>query len=123
VERIQAYAGDRIVYLGESIDQASARVRAKILTAGQGEIPVEYRLSRVGARWAVSDVPIGGVSFVGSPTRSSRSSPSGAGSRDWARRKRSRCRAVDTPLPAIVSHGPPSRAAAGVSDGPSANGA
>jgi phospholipid transport system substrate-binding protein len=66
VERIQAYAGDRIVYLGESIDQASARVRAKILTAGRGEVPVEYRLYRVGARWAVYDVLIGGVSFVAS---------------------------------------------------------
>jgi len=41
VEKIQAYAGDRIVYLGESIDQAYARVRAKIVTAGRGEIPVE----------------------------------------------------------------------------------
>jgi phospholipid transport system substrate-binding protein len=69
VERIQAYAGDRIVYLGESIDQAYARVRAKIVPAGQGEIPVEYRLYRVGARWAVYDVLIGGVSFV-EPDRS-----------------------------------------------------
>ena len=61
VEKIQAYAGDRIVYLGES----------KIVTAGRGEIPVEYRLYRVGARWAVYDVLIGGVSFIASYRRES----------------------------------------------------
>src|SRR3989442_2346432 len=66
VGKFQAYAGDQIVYQGESIDQAAAAVRAKIVTAGRGEIPVEYRLSRVGARWAVYDVLIGGVSLVSS---------------------------------------------------------
>jgi len=64
VGKFQASVGGRIVYEGESIDQASAAVRTKILTASQGEIPVEYRLSRVGARWAVYDVLIGGVSLV-----------------------------------------------------------
>ncbi len=66
VGKIQAYRGDRIVYLGESIDKTYAAVRSKILTAGEGEIPVEYRLNRVGSRWAVYDVLIGGVSFVSS---------------------------------------------------------
>jgi len=51
--------------------QAYARVRAKIVTAGRGEIPVEYRLYRVGARWAVYDVLIGGVSFIASYRRES----------------------------------------------------
>ena len=32
---------------------------------------MEYRLSRVGARWAVSDVLIGGASFVASYRRES----------------------------------------------------
>ena len=63
MERIQAYAGDRIVSLGES-DRASARVRATILTAGQGEIPVDYRMLRRGDRWVVYDVLIEGVSLV-----------------------------------------------------------
>jgi len=66
VSKLEAYAGDRIAYDGESIDRASAAVRAKILTVGQGAIPVEYRLSRVGARWAVYDVLIGGVSLISS---------------------------------------------------------
>ena len=64
--KLQTYAGDRIVYLGESIDMAYAAVRAKILTSGQREIPVEYRLYRVGSRWVAYDVLIGGASFVSS---------------------------------------------------------
>jgi phospholipid transport system substrate-binding protein len=66
VGKFQAYASDQIVYQGESIDQAAAAVRTKIVTASEGEIPVEYRLSRVGARWAVYDVLIGGVSLIAS---------------------------------------------------------
>lgn len=65
VGKIQAHPG-RIVYTGESIDKAYAAVRSKILTARQGEIPIEYRLYRVGMRWAVYDVMISGVSFVSS---------------------------------------------------------
>jgi phospholipid transport system substrate-binding protein len=63
VGKIQAYPG-RIVYTGESIDKTYAAVRSKILTAGQGEIAIEYRLHRAGMRWAVYDVVISGASFV-----------------------------------------------------------
>ncbi len=39
-------------------------LRSKIVTGRGSEIPVDYRLHQVGARWVVYDVAVSGVSFV-----------------------------------------------------------
>ncbi|HKW90676.1 MAG TPA: ABC transporter substrate-binding protein [Methylomirabilota bacterium] len=62
--KLENYAGEQIVYLGETVDGEFATVRSKIVTSRGSEIPVDYRLHMVGARWAVYDVAVSGVSFV-----------------------------------------------------------
>jgi len=64
IGRLESYAGEQIVYLGEQMDGEFATVRSKIVTARGAEIPVDYRLHQVGARWVVYDVAVSGVSFV-----------------------------------------------------------
>jgi phospholipid transport system substrate-binding protein len=62
--KLENYAGEQIVYLGQTVDGNFATVRSKIVTDRGGEIPVDYRLHLVGSRWAVYDVAVSGVSFV-----------------------------------------------------------
>ena len=62
--KLESYAGEQIVYLGETVDGDFATVRSKIITGRGAEIPVDYRLHLVGSRWAVYDVAVSGVSFV-----------------------------------------------------------
>ncbi|MGH7299605.1 MAG: MlaC/ttg2D family ABC transporter substrate-binding protein [Candidatus Rokuibacteriota bacterium] len=64
IGRLENYAGEQIVYLGEDVDGEFATVRSKIVTGRGNEISVDYRLHQVGARWAVYDVAVSGVSFV-----------------------------------------------------------
>jgi phospholipid transport system substrate-binding protein len=64
IGRLESYAGEQIVYLSEQLDGEFATVRSKIVTARGTEIPVDYRLHQVGARWVVYDVAVSGVSFV-----------------------------------------------------------
>src|SRR5690348_16217776 len=62
--KLENYAGEQIVYLGETVDGDFATVRSKIVTARGAEIPVDYRLHLVNSRWAVYDAAVQGVSFV-----------------------------------------------------------
>lgn len=63
--KLENYAGEQIVYVSETVDGDFATVRSKIVTGRGTEIPVDYRLHMVGTRWAVYDVAVQGVSFVG----------------------------------------------------------
>lgn len=63
--RLENYSGERIIYLGETVDGDFATVRSKIVTGTNSELTLSYRLHLVGQRWAVYDVLIEGVSFVG----------------------------------------------------------
>jgi phospholipid transport system substrate-binding protein len=64
VGRLENYAGEQVVYVSEQVDGEFATVRSKIVTGRGTEIPVDYRLHQVGARWVVYDVAVSGVSFV-----------------------------------------------------------
>src|SRR5881397_3315151 len=64
INRIEAYAGENITYLGEAIDANYATVRSKILTDRRSEITLDYRLHLRDGRWRVYDLQIDGVSFV-----------------------------------------------------------
>jgi phospholipid transport system substrate-binding protein len=64
IGRLENYAGEQVVYVSEQIDGDFATVRSKIVTGRGTEVPVDYRLHQVGARWAVYDVAVSGVSFV-----------------------------------------------------------
>jgi phospholipid transport system substrate-binding protein len=62
--KIELYNGEKIVYLGDTVDGDYATVRTKLLTTQGSEIPVDYKMGRQGDRWIVYDVVIEGVSLV-----------------------------------------------------------
>jgi phospholipid transport system substrate-binding protein len=63
--RIEAYAGERIVYTGEQVDGAYATVRSRVVTSRRsGDTTLDYRLHLREGRWKVYDVLIDQVSFV-----------------------------------------------------------
>ena len=65
--RIEHYSGERIAWLDESLDGDVAVVRTRLAgRSGGPDIPVEYRVHRVGERWLAYDVSVEGVSLVAS---------------------------------------------------------
>ena len=65
VSKIEAYAGERILYVGETVESDQATVKTKLVTRAGTEIPIDYRLQKEGDRFRVYDVLIEGVSLVG----------------------------------------------------------
>ena len=63
---IENYAGEEVVYAGETIAGDYATVRSKIVTTRRAEISVDYRLYRSTAGWLVFDVALENVSLVAS---------------------------------------------------------
>jgi phospholipid transport system substrate-binding protein len=61
---IENYAGEKIAFVGESVTGPYAQVRSRITTDRRVEISIDYRLIENGARWAVYDVVLDGVSLV-----------------------------------------------------------
>jgi phospholipid transport system substrate-binding protein len=64
ISKIEAYSGEKIVYVGEAIDGNQAIVRTRIVGKQGTEIPVDYRMLVDGGRWRAYDVSIEGVSLV-----------------------------------------------------------
>ena len=62
--RLEQYAGERIQYIGESVDGNFATVKTRITTKSGAELPVDYQVLRRGDRWFVYDVWIEGVSLM-----------------------------------------------------------
>jgi phospholipid transport system substrate-binding protein len=65
IARMDEYGGERIKYLGESIDGRLASVRARIVTKTGTEVSVESRMNLRGDRWLIYDILIENVSLVG----------------------------------------------------------
>jgi len=65
VSNIEAYSGEKILYLGEAIEGEQATVHTKLVTKSNTEIPIDYRMQKEGDRWRTYDVLIEGVSLVG----------------------------------------------------------
>jgi len=65
--QVEAAGGERITFLGESIEGGgSATVRSKVVTRQGAEIPLDYRLHRLDGSWRIYDVVVQGVSFIAS---------------------------------------------------------
>jgi len=65
IGRIEAYAGERIVYVGETVDGDYAVVRSKIASPRRHQdTAISYRMVLRDGRWRVYDVLVDGVSFV-----------------------------------------------------------
>ncbi|NKE70291.1 MlaC/ttg2D family ABC transporter substrate-binding protein [Candidatus Manganitrophus noduliformans] len=61
--KIEGYTDEKVVYTRERLDGDFAEVKTKILRKGD-EIPIDYRLFRIGSDWRVYDIVIDGVSLV-----------------------------------------------------------
>jgi len=64
ISKIESYSGEKIQYVGETIDGNQAVVRTRIVSKQGTETPVEYRMLLQGDRWRAYDVTIEGVSLV-----------------------------------------------------------
>ena len=64
ISRVELYGGEKIQFLGDTVEGDQARVMTKLLTKSGSEIPIEYRMHRRGDRWLVYDVVIEGVSLI-----------------------------------------------------------
>jgi len=64
ISKIDLYGGEKVFYVGESVDGHLATVRTKVTTKQGTEVPVDYRMLRRGERWLVYDVAVEGVSLV-----------------------------------------------------------
>ncbi len=62
--KIEKYSGEKVAYLGDTVDGDLATVKTKFTTKQGTEIPVDYRLLRRSDRWLVYDVFVEGVSLV-----------------------------------------------------------
>lgn len=64
ISKIDQYQGEKVSYIGESIEGDLALVRTKIVTPKGSEVPVDYRMEQRDGHWKVYDVNIEGVSLV-----------------------------------------------------------
>ena len=64
ISRIELYGGEKIAYVGETIDGDQAVVRTRLVTRQGTEIHVEYRMHLRDGKWLVYDVVIEGVSLI-----------------------------------------------------------
>ena len=65
IGKIEMYSGEKIQFVGDTIDGDQATVRTRLVTKQGTDIPVDYRMHRVpGDRWLTYDVSIEGVSLV-----------------------------------------------------------
>lgn len=62
--KIEQYGGERISYLGESMDGDLGTIRTKITTKSGADLLVDYRLLPRNGRWFVYDVSFDGVSLI-----------------------------------------------------------
>ena len=58
ISKIELYGGEKIGYIGESMDGDLATVRTRIVTRHGTEIPIDYKMHTLGSRWLVYDVSI-----------------------------------------------------------------
>jgi len=65
IGKVEGYAGEKVVFEGEKVEDGYSLVKTKIITPSKGtEISVYYRLQDNGDNWMVYDVVIEGVSLV-----------------------------------------------------------
>ena len=64
MKKVEDYSGEKVLYGEETKDGDHARVKIRIVTKKNKDIPVEYRLKKEGNDWLIYDVSIEGVSLV-----------------------------------------------------------
>ena len=64
ISKIDLYQGERVTYLGDTIDGTQAMVRTQFLTKQGSRVHVDYRMKQAGGRWKIYDVIIEGASLI-----------------------------------------------------------
>ena len=64
VTKVDLYGGQRVKYLGESVDGDHAVVRAKVLTKKGREVPADTKMVRRAERWLVYDVLVENIGLI-----------------------------------------------------------
>ena len=64
MKKVEDYSGEKVLYGEETKDGDHARVKIRIVTKKNKDIPVEYRFKKEGNDWLIYDVSIEGVSLV-----------------------------------------------------------
>jgi phospholipid transport system substrate-binding protein len=66
LSKVELLQGDRVAYLGDSVEGGVATVRTRLTTKQGSQLGVDYRMQQRGpsGRWLVYDVLIEGVSLV-----------------------------------------------------------
>lgn len=64
ISKIELYQGERVKYVGETVDGEEAVVKTLIATKKGADMPIDYRMHSRNGRWLVYDVVIEGVSLV-----------------------------------------------------------
>jgi phospholipid transport system substrate-binding protein len=64
VSKIDLYQGEKVKYVGETVNGPEAIVKTTIAAKSGTEIPIDYRMHLKDAQWRVYDVIIEGVSLV-----------------------------------------------------------
>ena len=65
VAKIEKYSGEKLAYAGETADGDQATVRTRVQTKPGQEVAIDYRMSRQGGRWMITDVLVENISLVG----------------------------------------------------------
>jgi phospholipid transport system substrate-binding protein len=63
-DTIESYTDEKIVYVGERLDDSFADVNSKILTAKGQEFSINYKAHLIGGEWRVYDVVVENISMV-----------------------------------------------------------
>jgi len=64
ISKIELYGGEKIRFVGETVEPDGAIVRTRLVTRQDTEIPIDYRMHARGDKWLVYDVLIEGVSLI-----------------------------------------------------------
>jgi phospholipid transport system substrate-binding protein len=64
ISKIDLYQGEKVKWVGETLEGPEALVKTTIATKSGTDVPVDYRLHLRDSRWRVYDVVIEGVSLV-----------------------------------------------------------
>ena len=64
LDKVGSYSGEKVIYVGETVDGKYGTITAKILTHSQTEVEVRYRLKELKGDWRVYDISVEGVSLV-----------------------------------------------------------
>ena len=64
ISKVDQHGGAKMIYRGETVDGERAAVQTAIPLSNGSQMPLEYRMHNVDARWQVYDLSIDGISLL-----------------------------------------------------------